>query len=76
MSSQSLKSKPAVPGNAPLSRLLTPAELAKTFNVKESYLDWLRRRHGLSYVRIGGEVRFDVDAVNAWLQGRAKGGRA
>jgi excisionase family DNA binding protein len=55
-----------------LGALLTAGELAKKFKVKPSYLQWLRHRHALPYVRIGGEVRFSQRAVSAWLEQRAK----
>ena len=52
--------------------LLTAEELAKQFKVKPSYLKWLRHRHGLPYVRVGGEVRFSHQAIRAWLEQRTK----
>ena len=51
--------------------LLTAEELAKHLKVRASYLQWLRHRHGLPYVRVGGEVRFRLQDVNAWLEQRA-----
>lgn len=53
--------------------LLTTEELAQQLKVKPSYLDWLRHRHDLPWVRVGGEVRYDTTAVRAWLQQRAAG---
>lgn len=55
-----------------LDDLFTAAELARRLKVKPSYLRWLRHRHGLPYVRVGGEVRFNWAAVSVWLEARAK----
>ena len=70
MRAESLNTSPVPAGS--LSPLLTAEELAKQFKVKPSYLQWLRHRHGLPYVRIGGEVRFSHQAVSAWLDQRTK----
>jgi excisionase family DNA binding protein len=57
----------AVPG-----ALLTAEELAKQLKVNPSYLGRLRHRHGLPYVRVGGEVRFSHQAIRTWLEQRTK----
>jgi len=61
----------AVPADS-IGVLLTAGELAKQLKVKASYIQWLRHRHKLPYVRVGGEVRFGQRAVNVWLEQRAK----
>lgn len=70
MSSQFANTSPA-PANAG-GALLTPAEVAKRLKVKVSYLDRLRRRHGLPHVHVGKEIRFNLEAVQGWLEQRAK----
>ncbi len=69
MSTQSAtaSSTPAAAG-----ALLTPAEIAKRLKVRVSYLNRLRRRHGLPHVKVGKEIRFDLTAVRGWLEARAK----
>lgn len=70
MSSQFATTFPA-PADAG-GALLTPAEVAKQLKVKVSYLDRLRRRHGLPHVRVGKEIRFNLEAVQGWLEQRSK----
>ena len=70
MSSQFATTSPA-PADAD-GALLTPAEVAKRLKVKVSYLDRLRRRHGLPHVRVGKEIRFNLEAVLGWLEQRSK----
>jgi excisionase family DNA binding protein len=53
-----------------LGTLLTTSELCKQLKIKPQYLRWLRRRHGLPCVKVGGEVRFLPASVNAWLAAR------
>lgn len=68
MSSQFASTPPAA-GEAD-GALLTPTEIAKRLRVKASYLDRLRRRHGLPHVRVGKEIRFNLGAVQGWLEQR------
>ncbi|MDB5810504.1 MAG: hypothetical protein JWN94_2626 [Betaproteobacteria bacterium] len=57
-----------------IGALLTAAELAKQLKVKPAYIRRLRHRHGLPWLPVGGEPRFDPAAVRAWLGARAKKG--
>lgn len=42
---------------------------------KGSYrLDWLIRSRQIPCVKIGGQIYFDVDAIDAWLRENALGG--
>lgn len=48
--------------------LLTELELAKKIKKSRATLKrWRRERRGPPYIRIEGQVRYDDDRVDAWL---------
>jgi excisionase family DNA binding protein len=55
----------------PSAALLSSADIAERLNVGEPYVELLRHRHGLPYIRVGSEIRFSWDEVSAWLARRS-----
>lgn len=56
----------------PADHLLTPAETADLLGVTELTLaEWRRHRQGPPYLKLGHRtVRYDRDALGAWLEAR------
>lgn len=46
---------------------LTVSEVAQYLSINESYVDDLVANHGLPAISIGGRFRFDIEALQAWL---------
>ena len=60
-------------GGSPLAtRALTPSEAAQVLGVTEQTLtEWRRHRQGPPYLKLGHKtVRYDRDALEAWLASR------
>lgn len=55
-----------------VTRALTPSEAAEMLGVTEQTLaEWRRHRHGPPYLRLGHRtVRYDLAALEAWLEAR------
>ena len=53
--------------------LLTVPEVARLLNVSEARTRELARQHLIPVVRLGRQLRFDPDAIQAWI---ADGGQA
>lgn len=58
--------------NQTLSPLLTPQAAAEYLKISEKTLrkDRSLNHLGIPYVRIGSRIRYDVDAVRAWVDHR------
>jgi len=61
------------------SKLMSPKELSEYIGVKESSLAVWRtnKTYPLPYIKVGGLIRYNKDAVDKWLESRTKntGGR-
>lgn len=52
-----------------LPKLLTPAQLAEVLSVSEASLAQDRyMRQGMPYIKVGKRVRYELDAVIAYLE--------
>src|SRR5687768_11669834 len=51
-----------------LQNLLSPKELERVMGVSRTTL-WRLREHGLPFVRVGRQLRFDPREVERWLSG-------
>jgi Helix-turn-helix domain len=52
-------------------RWLTPAEAAVLLGLREPTLAiWRSQKKGPSYVRIGGRIKYEHDALVDWIKGR------
>jgi hypothetical protein len=60
-----------------MSEYLTEEELAERLKLKPGTLRTGRSRRTkdtIPYIRLGNRVRYDWDAVQAWLKARVRGG--
>ena len=61
------------------NKLMSPKELSEYLGVKESSLAVWRtnKTYPLPYIKVGGLIRYNKDAVDKWLESRTKntGGR-
>jgi excisionase family DNA binding protein len=49
-----------------LKNYITTAELAEALKVsRQTLYDW--RKKGLPFIKIGSRIRFDLEAVNEWI---------
>lgn len=55
-------------GPAVTPRLLTRAEAAQYLNVSESTVKRMVQDHGLPYVTLGGQTRWDRADLDSWIE--------
>lgn len=53
--------------------LLTTEQLMELLQLKDRTTVWKWRKKGLPFLKVGGSVRFDWDAVKAWIESRGEG---
>lgn len=58
-----------------LNRLWTAAEIAEQTGEPLQTVYTLAREHGMPHIRFGRAIRFDPQAVSAWLAAGGTGGR-
>lgn len=64
-------------GTQPMEPLMTPEELAAYLGVTDAALrTWRHRRTGPAWIKVGHEVRYRREAVEAWLAGQERGEKA
>lgn len=65
-------------GEVDVPTLLTPTETARLLGVTiQTLANWrTARRYALPWVLVGRSVRYEADALRAWLETRRQGGEA
>lgn len=59
-----------------MEKLLTPAQLAETLNVKPGTIySWLSRGVPIPHVKIAGTVRFREKAILQWIEKEERAGK-